>query len=65
MLYDISEDIDISKTGGLHEWIIFHFWCFLIINFRFQRKVWNGSHDMAQKSMSFNDGAIVTVERNG
>ena len=21
MLYDISEDIDISKTGGLHEWM--------------------------------------------
>ena len=65
MLYDLSEDIDINKTGGLHEWIIFHFWYFLSIDFRFQTKVWNGSHNMAQKSMSSNDVAIVTVERNG
>ena len=34
------------------------------MNFRFQPKVCNGFHDMIQKSMSFNDVAIVTIGRN-
>ena len=33
-------------------------------NFRFQPKFCNGCHDMTQKSMSFNDVEIVTVERD-
>ena len=38
--------------------------CYYRINFRFQPTVCNGSHDMAQKSMSFNNVAVVTIEGN-
>ena len=36
---------------------------FLRINFRFQLKVCGSCHDIKQKSMSFDDTAIVTVKR--
>ena len=34
------------------------------INFRFQPKVCNDCQDMTQKSMSFNDVAIVSIRGN-
>lgn len=34
------------------------------MNFIFQSRVCDGCHDMAQKSMSFDDVAIVTVKGN-
>ena len=39
-------------------------WYFLNINFRFQPEICHGCHDLKQKTMSFNDVAIVTVKRN-
>ena len=32
--------------------------------FRFQPKIFNGCHDMTQKSMSFDDAVIVAVRGN-
>ena len=61
---DVSEDIDANKTGDWLEYVIFYYWYFLEINFKFQRKVRESCHDMTQKSMSFNDFAIVTIRRN-
>ena len=62
---DVFEGIDTNRTGCLHEFIICNYWYFLWINFRFQRKVCDSCHNMAQKSMSFNNAAIVTVGGNG
>ena len=59
---DVSEETDVSKTNGLHECIICHYWYFLEINFRFQQEVCNGCHDLMQKFVSFDDGAIVSVK---
>ena len=61
---DTTESIDTNKTDGSCECIICHHWYFLAKHFRFQPKVYNGCHDMIQKSMSFNDIAIVTAKRN-
>ena len=58
---DGSKGTDVSKSNGLREYIISHYWYFPEINFRFQLKVCNGCHDLA---MSFNDIAIVPVKRN-
>ena len=43
---DVSEAMDTNKTGGLSECIICHYLFFLTINFRFQRNVYNGYHDL-------------------
>ena len=59
---DISEGIYTNKTDSLHEWIICHYWYFLRMSFRFQPKGCDSCHDMAQKSMSFDNTAIVTVK---
>ena len=56
---DISEGIDTTKTDGLCKCIIYHYWNFVRINFRFQPEVNNGCRDMKQKSMNLNIVAIV------
>ena len=43
---DVSEAMDTNKTGGLSECIICHYLFFLTINFRFQRNIYNGYHDL-------------------
>ena len=60
---DISEVIDIYKTGGLGESISCHCWFVLGINFRFPPKICDDCH-MIYKSVSFNDVALVASGRN-
>ena len=60
----VYEGIDVSKTNGSRECIICQYWCFLDIKFKFQPEVCNGCHDLMQKSISFNDVALVTVKGN-
>ena len=40
----MSEEIDVNKTTGSPECIIFHYWYFLEINFRFQLKACEGKN---------------------
>ena len=61
---DVSEGMNTNKTASSCECIICHYLYFLRLNFRFQPKVYEGCHNMSQKSMSFNNVAIVTVGRN-
>ena len=56
---DVSEGLNINKTGGLHECIVCRYWDFVRINF-----LCKGCHDLLQKSTSFDDVAIVTVGKN-
>ena len=51
---DVSEGIDVNKSNGLHQCIICHYLYFL--------EVCDASHDLIQKTMSFNDVAIVSVK---
>lgn len=64
MIESMSQKSYTNKTGDWHEYIICNQWYFLGINFRFQQILCDGCHDMSQTSISFNDVAIVTVERN-
>ena len=59
---DVSKGIDVNKTDGLREKIIYHYWYFLDIIVRFDPKVCNGCHDLMQKVMSFNDITIVLLK---
>ena len=61
---DVSEGINTSKTTNSWQRIIYHYWYFLRLYFRFQPKVYDSCHNMSQKSMSFNNAAIVIVGRN-
>ena len=61
---DLSEGIGVNKNNGSCECIIWNYWFFLEINSRFQPKVCDGCHELMQKTMSFNDVAIVFVKGN-
>ena len=61
---DVYKGIDVSKTNGSREWIICHYWYFLVINFRFQPKVSNGCHNLMQTAVVFNDAPIFFVKGN-
>ena len=61
---DVSEGMDINKTGNLHECIICHYWYFFRMYFKFQPKAWAGCHDMTQKPMNLKNVAILTVSKN-
>ena len=41
---------------------IFHYWYFKDISFKYEKYLCNGSHDLMQKAMSFNNVAIVYVK---
>ena len=58
----MSERIDVNKTNGLCECIIYYYQYFPEINFRSDRNVYNGCHDLMQKAMSFNDVAIAFIK---
>ena len=56
---DISEGIDINKTNLWKECYICHYWYFKDIAFKYEPYLCNGRHDLMQKSMNFNNVAIV------
>ena len=64
--YDKTEVTELTdtSTNGSHECIICHYCYFLETNFRTDRKVYNGCHDLMQRAMSFHDNAIVFVKGN-
>ena len=55
---DISEGIDINKTSASKKCDICHYWYFKDI----APYLCNGCYDLMQKSMSFNNIAIVYVK---
>ena len=67
MEYDriyISEGIDINKTNAPKECDICHYWYFLDKGFKYEPYLCNGCHDLLQKTMNFNDVAIVSIKGN-
>ena len=59
---DISEGTDVNKTNSSKEFDICQYWYFNDIGFKYESYLCNGSHDLMQKAMSFNDVAIVYVK---
>ena len=53
----------IDESSSSHECIIFHYWHFLVTNFKFEPEICNDCHDLLQKTMSFNNikiGSVIT-----
>ena len=59
---DISESIDFNKTNLSNECDIYHYWYFKDIGFKYQPYLCNGCHDLMQKTMGFNNIAIVCIK---
>ena len=61
---DISEGIDVNKTNLSDECDIWHYWFFKNIGFKCEPYLCNGCHDLIQKTISFNNIAIVYIKGN-
>ena len=61
---DILEGIDINKTSASKECDICHYWYFLDKGFKYEPYLCNGSHDLMQEAMNFNNVAIASVKGN-
>ena len=61
---DISEGVDVDKTNLSKECDICHYWYFKDIGFKYENYLCSGCHDLMQKTMSFNNVAIVYVKGN-
>ena len=61
---DISEGIGINKGNLSKECDIYHYWYFKNICFKYEPYLCNGSHDLMQKAMGFNNVAIAYVKGN-
>ena len=59
---DISDRIDVNKTNLSKECDICHYQYFKDIYFKYEPYLCNGCHDLRQKSISFNNIAIVYIK---
>ena len=59
---DILEGTDVNKASAPKECDICHYWYFKDFGFRYELYLCNGCHGLMQKTMSFNDVAIVYVK---
>ena len=61
---DISEGVDVNKTSLSRQFDICHYWYFKNIGFKYEPYLCNVCHDLMQKTMSFNNVAIIYVKGN-
>ena len=59
---DISEGVDVNEISLSKECDICRHWHFKDIGFKYEPHLCNGSHDLMQKAMSFNNVSIVYVK---
>ena len=60
----ISEGIHVNKTNLSKECDISHYWYLKDIGFKHEPSLCNGCHDLMQKSLDFNNFAIVYINKN-
>ena len=61
---DISESIDVNKSGNSKECSLCHFWYFIDKNFNYGPYLCNGCHDMSIKVVSLKNLAIICSKEN-
>ena len=59
---DVSEGIDINKTGASKECNICHYWYFLNHSFKFQPNVCNKCHDLLMMSINLINITILNIK---
>ena len=63
-IIDISEGIHVNKKKLSKECDICHYWYFKDIGFKYEPYLCNGSCDLMQKAVGFNNIAIVYIKKN-
>ena len=61
---DLSEGIDVNKTSNSRECSLCNYYCFLDINFNYQKYLCDGCHDMSIKANRMQNLAIVYHGKN-
>ena len=61
---DISEGIDVNKSGKLKECDICHYWYFLDRNFNYEPYLCNGCHDLMQKTWYMSKDDAISIIHN-
>ena len=59
---DILEGIDFHKSNKSVECMIYHYWCFKDIGFKYQPHVCNGCHDLSIIVQNLHDFVILRVK---
>ena len=59
---DVSEGIDVNKTGASKECELCHYWFFKGIGFKFEEHVCNKCHDLLTIAYSLKDIAILNAK---
>ena len=59
---DISDGVDVNEISLSKECDICRYWYFKDIGFKYEPHGCNGSHDLMEKAMSFNNVSIVYVK---
>ena len=62
MIY-LCERFDTNRTKESRRCVLRKYYYFLRVNFRFQPKTCDVCHDLMQKTMSFNEVAIVLLKK--
>ena len=60
----ISKGIDVNEINLSKECDICQYWYFKFIGFKYESYLCNGSHDLMQKAISFNNVAVVYIKGN-
>ena len=61
---DTQQGVDFNKTSASKECDICQYWYYKVIGFKYEPYLCNVCHDLMQKSVNFNDVAIVYVRGN-
>ena len=59
---DISKGININKNGASKEYIIWHYWHFKNIGYKFEHHVCNGFHDILMIAYESKNIVILNVK---
>ena len=61
---DITEGIGLNKTNKSKECMFCHYWYYLNKNFSYEPFTCDGCYKIIQKSIDFQDIAIIYVKKN-
>ena len=59
---DVLEGIDINKTSASKECMLYHYWCFKDVGYKFQPSVCNGCHAVPMMAYELKNIAILNAK---
>ena len=59
---NVSEVIDVNKTSASKECVLYHYWFFKDIGFKFEEHVCNKCHDLLTMAYSLKNIAILSAK---